>query len=172
MLKAPEKARVYLDDGVANVLFTPQTSSYGRFSVKIPCREWDWQLSSLEQVCTLCLPPLSTLEDLYIYERPPSRRHLEDNVENTLWLELLRPFAAVKDIYLSKKVVPSIVLTLQELVGGRTTEVLPTLRNIFLEGLQPSVPIQEGIGKFVAARQVTSHPVSVSPWDGNWMGLY
>jgi hypothetical protein len=28
----------------------------------------EWRLSSLEKVCTLSLPPLSTLEDLYIFE--------------------------------------------------------------------------------------------------------
>jgi len=47
------------------------------------------------------------------------------------------------------------------------TEVLPTLENIFLEGLQPSGPLQEDIEKFVAARQLTSHSVVVSRWDRN-----
>jgi hypothetical protein len=47
------------------------------------------------------------------------------------------------------------------------TEVLPTLQNIFLEGLRPSKPIQpeEGIGKFVAARQLSDYPVAVSLWE-------
>jgi hypothetical protein len=56
---------------------------------------------------------------------------------------------------------------LQELVGGRATEVLPTLENIFLEGFWPSGPVYEGIEKFVAARRLTSHPVAVSRWDKN-----
>ena len=43
----------------------------------------------------------------------------------------------------------------------------PTLENIFLEELEKSGPVQEGIGKFVAARQVTSHPVTVSRWDSD-----
>jgi hypothetical protein len=57
-----------------------------------------------------------------------------------------------------------IVPALQDLVGTGATEVLPTVHNIFLEGLQPSGPIQEAIGKFVATRQVTSHPITVSRW--------
>jgi hypothetical protein len=125
----------------------------------------DWQLSSLEQVCTLSLPPLSTLEDLYIHEVPDWRPDWHDNIENILWLELLHPFTAVKNIYLSEEFAPRIVSALQELVGGSTTEVLPTLQNIFLERLQPSGPVQEGIRKFVASRQVTSHPIAVFFWD-------
>ena len=54
---------------------------------------------------------------------------------------------------------------LKELVEGRMTEVLPALENIFLEELEPSGPVREGIEQFVATRQVLSHPVTVSRWD-------
>jgi hypothetical protein len=39
------------------------------------------------------------LEDLHIYEKPygPGWQELQDNVENVIWLELLRPFASVKN---------------------------------------------------------------------------
>lgn len=57
---------------------------------------------------------------------------------------------------------------LKELVGGRATETLPALQNIFVEGLQPSGPVQEGIGEFVAARQVASHPIAVTNWERGW----
>ena len=65
-------------------------------------RELDWQVSSMEQVCTSCLPPLLNLEHLYIYENPRWRQHWQDNIENALWLELLRPFTSVKNLFLSK----------------------------------------------------------------------
>jgi hypothetical protein len=41
------------------------------------------------------------------------------DVENTLWLDLLRPFVAAKDLYISKKFVPRIAPDLQILVGGK-----------------------------------------------------
>jgi hypothetical protein len=166
-LKALEKARVAFEDGAANVNLSSQTSGYGLLSVGISCRELDWQISSLEQVCTSSLPPLSTLEDLYIYEAPHSQPDRQGNIETALWLELLHPFTAVKNLYLCEGFAPRIALALQELVGGRTTEVLPTLENIFLEGIQPSGPVQEGIEQFVATRQVTSHPIAVSRWDNS-----
>jgi hypothetical protein len=61
---------------------------------------------------------------------------------------------------------------LLELVGRRTTEVLPALQNIFLEKLRPSGPVQEGIRQFVAARQVTGHPTAVFHWDNPDRDMY
>jgi hypothetical protein len=164
-LKALEKAHVIFAGGAATVKFSSLTSGDGLLHVGISCRELDWQVSSLEQVCTSCLPPLSTLEHLYIYEDTYWQAHREDNVENALWLELLHPFRAVKKLYLSEEFAQRIAPALKELVGARTTEVLPALQSIFLQGLRRSGPIQEGIQQFVAARQVTSHPITVSPWD-------
>jgi hypothetical protein len=169
-LETFDKAQVvfeYRDAGVH--LSSSQTSGpgYGTLNVGIPCMEFDWQVSSMEQVCTLCLPPLSTLEDLYIYESSHSQPVWQDNIENTLWLELLQPFPAVKNLYLSKEFTRRIVPSLQELTGGRSTQVLPTLENIFLQELQSSGTIQKGIQQFVAARQVTSHPIAVSLWDNS-----
>ena len=167
-LKALEEARVTFRDGAATVYLSPKTSFIEGLEVTILCRELDWQVSSLEQVCTLCLPPLSMLEDLYISEASFWVPEWPDNIENGLWLELLHAFAFVKNLYLSEEFARRIVPVLQELiVGGRTIEVWPTLGTIFLEGHHPSGPVQEGIGQFVATRQVrvTSHPIAVSHWD-------
>jgi len=164
-LTAPEKGHFEFDSKAIIVKFLSQPSDYDVLSVEIPCTASDWQVSSLEQVCTSSLPPVSTLEDLYIFEYRLYQPRWQDDVENTLWLDLLRSFVAVKNLYLSEESVPRIAPALQELVGGRTTEVLPTLENIFLEGFQPSGRLHEGIEKFVAARRLTSHPVAVSRWD-------
>jgi hypothetical protein len=105
------------------------------------------------------------LEDLYIYKCIYWQLDLKDNVENRLWLELLHPFAAVKNLYLSEESALRIAPALQELSEGtRTMEVLPCLQNIFSEGLESSGSVNEGIGQFVAARQVVSHPIAVSRW--------
>ena len=163
-LRAPEKGYIAFSSEAITVEFPSQTSKYGVLSVQIPCAASEWQVSSVEQICTSSLPPVYTLENLYISENGQYSQHRQDNVENTLWLELLHPFAAVKNFYLSKEFVPSIAPALQELVGERTTDVLPTLKNIFLKGFVPTEPLHESIEKFVAARQLTSHPVEVSCW--------
>ena len=169
-LGAPEKGLIEFSSEAIIIKFLSQTSAgdydhYGVSSLEIRCAASEWQLSSLEQVCTSSLPPVSMLEDLYIFDDRENPPRWQDDVENTLWLELLHPFVAVKNLYLCKKFIPRIAPALQELVGGRTTEVLPTLKNIFLKGFQLSEPLHEGIEKFVAARRLTSHPVAVFRWD-------
>ena len=167
ILETFEKAIVDFSKYTATVKLSSQTSGYGMLNMAISCRELDWQVSSMEQVCTSCLPPLSPLEDLYIYGHlfwPPV---WQDNIENTLWLELLRPFTGVKNLYLSDKFASLIIPALQELTGGSTTEVLPTLENIFVEELQPSGTVQASIRQFAATRQVTGHPIAVSRWDNS-----
>ena len=166
-LETFEKAFVIFGGGAASVILSSQTSVNGRLVMKIPCIELDWQVSSMEQVCTSCLPPLSTLEDLYIHEHPRSPPVWQDNIEDTLWLELLRPFTAVKNLYLSENFASRIIPAMQELTVGRATEVLPTLQKIFLEEFQPSRTVQAGIQQFAATRQVTSHSIEVSRWN-NW----
>ena len=165
-LKPLENAHVVFGPSNAIINCSSQTSRYQvSVTVGISCRELDWQLSSLEQLCASHFPPLSTLEDLYIYmpldgEQPDWR----DNIENTLWLDLLHRFSTVKNLYLSKEFAPRIVAALQELVGGRTTEALPTLQNIFLEELEPSGRVQEDIGKIVAVRRLSGHTITISYW--------
>jgi hypothetical protein len=85
----------------------------------------------------------------------------QDDIEKSQWLELLHPFANVKNLHLSEKVVPCVAPALQELTGERATEVLPTLQNIFFDGFEASPPVEEGIGQFVATRQFSGHPVAI-----------
>jgi hypothetical protein len=82
-LRAPKKGHITFDFMGIDVRFSSETSDYRGLSVRILCTVSEWQLSCLEQVCTSSLPPVSTLEDLYIVEGYP-RPHWQDDVENTL----------------------------------------------------------------------------------------
>jgi hypothetical protein len=132
-------------------------------SLTISCRELDWQLSSLSQVCNSALLALSPVEYLVFHHDifdgyPPL---IQDDMENTQWLELLHPFTNVKDLHLSGEVPTCIAPALQELAGEQVTEVLPMLENIFLVGLEASEPVLEAFERFVAARQLSAHPVAI-----------
>jgi hypothetical protein len=141
----------------------------GMFQVQTFCRVSHRQLSTLAQICTLSLPPLLTIENLYIEEYLGSFEWVDD-IENSKWLDLLLPFTAVKNLYLSQHYLPLIAPALQELTGGRTTEVLPALQNVLLEGFQPPKPVHEGIAQFISVRQLTNHPVAISTWDRDLVG--
>jgi len=107
------------------------------------------------------------VEHLSILEETRSPLHWQDDIRNSEWLELLHPFTSVKNLYLSKELSPRIAPSLRELVGRRASEALPTLQNLFLEELHSPLarPVEEAIGRFVAARQLSNHPVAISQWE-------
>jgi hypothetical protein len=151
----------------AAVLFYRSTIYFNlgsQFSLRVLCTALDWQLSSMAQVCSSSLPPFSTLErlDIQFREDPSLQPHELDDMENVQWLELLRPFTALKDLYLVGNLATLVAPALQE--GG--TDVLPALRNLFVEGVEPSTLTQGPIVQFVAARELSGRPIAVHKWDG------
>ena len=163
--KTHDEARVLFSSSRVWVTL-PQTFD-GVLELGISCRQSDWQLSSLAQVCSSSLPQalIPAVERLYIIQDRTFPLHWQDDVESSQWLELFHPFTAAKDLYISSEFTPRIAPALQELVGERVTEVLPALQSLFLEDLLPPGPVQESIGQFVAARQLASHPIAVSRWE-------
>ena len=129
--------------------------------LKISCTQSDWQLSSLAQVCGSIFIP--AIEHLYILEDKYNPLSWQDDIETGQWLEFLHQITAVKDLRISQEFTPRILPTLEELVGGRATEVLPALQTLFLEWPLPS-GAQETVDKFVAARELAGRPIAVSYW--------
>ena len=158
-------AHLQFDDYCVRVALRP---AYRTLGIAISCKEPDWQLSSIEQVCNSSFNSFSTVEDLYIEHLYAELVWKDDTIENTLWLQLLLPFTAVKNLYLSEEFAPGIAAALKELVGDRIEEVLPSLEDIFVEGLRQSGPFQTNIGQFVTARQLSDHPITISDWNKYW----
>jgi hypothetical protein len=161
---AYDEARVAFSDGNVSIALVPSNDAWIR--LYISCRQSDWQLSSLAQVCGSSFPQslISPVRDLYIFEEY-TRPRWQDDIESNQWIELLRSFTGVKDLYISRKFAPRIAPALQELAGERVTEVLPALRFLYLEGPTPSGPIQDTIEQFIAARQLSGHRIVVSDWE-------
>ena len=102
-----DEAHVQFDDSTTSVNLGSQTSKFlsGFLRIDISYRELNRQLSSIEQICNSCFYPLSAVEDLYI-----DHQYLVWNneaIEDTLWLQLLLPFTAVKNL-LPKDIAPGI----------------------------------------------------------------
>ena len=159
--KTLNEARVVFTDDDVQVNL-PQSD--GPLYLRILCDRQDWQLSSLVQVCSSSFPQafMTAVEHLYILRR--AFWGWSEDIENSQWLKFFYPFTAVKDLYISRGFVPRITLALQELVGERVTEVLPVLQSLHLEEPHQSGPVQEAIGRFVAARQLVGHPIAVTRW--------
>ncbi|KAI9508071.1 hypothetical protein F5148DRAFT_1368020 [Russula earlei] len=161
--KTCHKALVYTSNHAIRFSNFRETRESLGLSLATWCRDLNRQLSLLAQLCSSSLR-LSTLVQLDIVDPVDSISQLHQNVNTSQWLELLELFTAVKDLRLANQVAPHVCRALDELAEGRVAGVLPALQNIFLGGLQPTEPVPKFIEGFVAARQLSGHPVAVYPW--------
>jgi hypothetical protein len=161
--KARHEARVVFSNWDVWITLLPKI--HGALKLVILCEELDLQVSSVVQVLSSSFPQayIPAVECLHIVE--DQLDVCQDDVENIRWLELLRPFIAVKDLHMPCEITSFIAPALQELVGERVAEVLPSLQTLFLEEQLLSEPDQEAIRQFVAARQLASHRVAISCWE-------
>jgi hypothetical protein len=135
-------------------------------NVMISSRVAEWQVSSLAQFCSSSFPPFSKLERLSIntYMFKGLNEGWADGMESCQWLELLRPFVAVRDLVLPAEfgVASQVATALQELTGSAVTEVLPALGRVFVHHVDVD-HIQRIFALFITARQLSGHPISVHP---------
>jgi hypothetical protein len=150
------------------VEITSPSTSPRQTTLEVSCSQSDWQLSSLAQVCSSSLLEafIPKVERLYIYEDVYNGPRWQDDIEDSQWLEVLQPFTALKDLYVSTEFLPRFAPAFQELAGEHVTDMLPALQSLFFEERHPSGPVREAIEKFVAVRQLSGHPIAVSHWDG------
>jgi hypothetical protein len=137
----------------------------------ISCGGSDWRLRpvfSLSRILRSFFPFIHMVEHLYIrFDAPHHSVSQWQDFGNTQCMDVFRLFIAVKNLYVCKEFAGSdiFVWALQELAGERVTNTLPALESLYFEEMKPSAPVEEAIGRFVAARQLLGHPVTVSYWD-------
>ena len=134
-------------------------SSPTRFFLEIMCEEPARQLSSVTQVCNKHFPLLSQVERLDICETPSMELAGRNEVESSQWLELLRPFSAVRSLYVSETLEPLVVAALGKLTREKTMDVLPALKNLSLDEFEPSGSARDAMESFISARQLSDRPI-------------
>ena len=136
-------------------------------SLSMWCEDSIWQLQSLTQVHHRFIPPFVTngrFDDTRF-------KNVFLQTGNAQWLEFVRFFTAVENLYLSERLAGFVAPVLGELsaVESATTarDVLPALQTLFIESLDQSEcgRVREAIGKFVVERELTDHPVAVHRWE-------
>jgi hypothetical protein len=164
-----DRASISCNEDGAVFSFYPENRADENTGVvlRISCKPLDWQISSLAQVCNTSFPPFLMLErlDIDIYNARDLLLEWQDDMEDTQWLDLLRPFTSVKDLDLSEGSFPFTAPALQELSGETAIEVLPALQNLSLTEPQPSGPVKDAIRKIIAARQLARCPITVRHRD-------
>ena len=163
IFEALDKAVVESFNPSREVSVTLRRAFYKAFKLGISYDQSALQLSSLAELCS-SFPQghIPAVEHLYI--TGDELWHWQDVIEKRQWLDLLRPFNAVKSLYICQEASPHIFPALQELVGERVTEVLPALQTLFFRGT-PSRTVQERIEQFFSARQLSIHSIAISCWE-------
>jgi hypothetical protein len=139
-------------------LYFEEKGHRGSFTLCISCKLLDWQISHLAQILSQSPIIVSNVDKISIEEvdtqlDPGSK----DAMDDADWLELLRPFTAVKMLRGSKQLAGPIAHALDGVSGQMVTEVLPALNSLFLEDQS-----MRSIERFIAARRLSGHPVTVS----------
>jgi hypothetical protein len=166
MFEALKEAHMIIgNDKIQVKSHQPIPASYSGSGLGIECEGVNDQISSLVQVIASFFPSLYVVEDLYIYGSEHLLEQWQDDTEDTQWVEILRPFTAVKNLFIGKEFARCIAPAMQELEGERVTDLLPALKSIWLDELETTGGTQNAIKQFVAARQLFGHPVAVSYWD-------
>jgi len=138
--------------------------SPARFVLDITWDRPDQLLSSVTQMCNdyfSCLSQVDQLNICHFPEDPGMELGGKNEVDPSQWLELLRPFSAVRTLYVCDELEPLVAAALGELTGERTMEVLPALENLCLDELGPSGSARDAVESFIAARQILGRPIVV-----------
>jgi hypothetical protein len=112
----------------------------------ISCEGIDWQLSHMAQVLSHFSPTLSYIINLELVFWP-KQSHQIVLAGTTEWLHLLRPFTALRALYVSEKLAGHVAIALEDITADMDT-VFPSLQVIHLEG-QPASSVE----KLVAAHR-------------------
>ena len=118
-------------------------------SFELPIRN-----QGINQVLSQIYGMISNMDRMYVYSWSPT--YSGKLGSGIWWLELFRPFTAVKALDVQYKLSKRVALALNNVTGDRAAEILPALELLFLE-YQPATSVEE----FLAARRKVGRRVTV-----------
>ena len=133
-----------------------------RLRLQISCKQLDWQLSSMAQVCDQFSPFLFRVQYLAFNTNDFSSE--QDDVGDEQWLQLIRSFGGTRTLSIAGEFTTRILCALQPVDEGHTsnTTVLPALRNLRVR--KPGTldwPFWNGAQTLVTSRGLSGHPTEL-----------
>jgi hypothetical protein len=140
-------------------LFT-LTPTRRALQLEISCKQLDWQLSSMAQVCNQFPPFLLRVENSRINMTRSSSG--QDDVDGELWLELIRSFGGARNFRVASELTTDILCALGPADGGHTA-VLPALDYLHIENpMAMNEPSWDALLSFITSRSLSGRPVQVN----------
>ncbi|KAH9178396.1 hypothetical protein EDB89DRAFT_1171618 [Lactarius sanguifluus] len=118
-LRSPLRAEILSSGDSISVTFTRSEALSTRLGLQVSCRQLDWQLSSISQICEPFSSFLSSVEDLVIKTIEPSS--VPDDMDDEQWLRLIRAFDGAKDFHVGGKLATDILRALRPEDAKHTT---------------------------------------------------
>ena len=111
-------------------IFFKNSSTSPPFRLQISCKQLDWQLSSMAQVCTKFSPFVFGVQHLVFTTNDWSSG--QDDVNGEQWLQLIRSFGGARTLSVAGELATGLLRALRPADEGYTTNtlVLPALRNL------------------------------------------
>jgi len=133
--------------------------------VQISCKQLDWQLSCMAQVCDQFSPFLFRVSNLGIDTAQSSSASGQDDIGGELWPELISAFGGAEVFRVAGVHVPDILCALHPADGGHTTgtTALPALRNLCVEKpMEMHGPPWDAVQSFITLRMLSNRPVELT----------
>jgi hypothetical protein len=128
------------------------------FAVNISCRHLDWQVSSMTQILNDLRPLLSSVGELSLdYREHTLSSEMHNEVDPTLWREILRSYRNVEILRVHKGLVGEVSHSLR-LDGDQPLELLPELKELIC----PTGSVEDkSFSSFIHDREVAVQPVTL-----------
>ena len=126
----------------------------GRITVCIPCPVFERRISYVVQVFN---QPSALLSRIVHLKLSPSQSRANEDPHNNEWLLFLSRLSAIRTLHVFGRFTECLALALENATAGEmATEVLPVLDLIYFSRRPKSC-----IEKFLEARQISGHPVTL-----------
>jgi hypothetical protein len=155
----PSRADILSSPGTISIAFTRPEALGARLVLQVSCKQLDWKLSSISQICGQLSSFFFSVEHLGIKTAGPSS--VPDDMNDEHWLRLIRTFSGAKEFRMASELATDISRALCLADEGRDI-VLPALREVHvLQPVSTGGPLWDSLETFVAQRQLSSLPVQI-----------
>ena len=146
-----------------SINFTNSSASTRHLRLQISCKQLDWQISSMTQVCGSFSPFLSCVSNVGIKMIKPSSGNESNDVDGEQWLELVHSLSGASNVSVAGEVAADILSVLSPRSGiTADTNVLPALQ-ILRVRMPDSVNEQfrDAVQPFITSRWLSGRPVEL-----------
>jgi hypothetical protein len=136
MQRSPTHATIQSSDGDISITLSTQLGVQHQLSLRILCKQLDWQIPSMAEVCRRLSLTLVDVKWLTIRASAsfPAGKDDMDLIHSEI-LELFRPFCNVKTLWVTESSLSLLAGSLRLVTGELAIEALPELQEIQTEGL-------------------------------------